>query len=265
MKGLVKLSARPKLNAPNMLTVWPGVGNVALIVATYLQRKLPFKELGEVEASYFFDPIGVLVKSNVVGEPQFPRSRFYYWKNKSGASDIILFIGDDQPATKSYELAHAVLDIGERFEAKRVYTCAAAMTRIHHTETPGVLGVATSQEVSVSLAKYELITAANLQIAGMNGLVLGVAKERGIEGICLLGEVPVYASRIQNPMAALAVLKVLAPMLEIEIDMTELQQLAIEARERMKQVAAQAMGEYIDFFTEPIWERDEEEEEEGEA
>jgi len=27
-------------------------------------------------------------------------------------------------------------------------------------------------------------------------------------------------------------------------------------------VAAQAMGEYIDYFTEPIWERGEEEEEE---
>jgi len=262
MKGLVKLYARPKLNSPNMLTVWPGVGNVALIVATYLQRKLPFKELGEIEAAYFFDPIGVLVKNNVVEEPQFPRSRFYYWKNKGGASDLILFIGDDQPAAKGYELAHCVLDLGERFQIKRVYTCAAAMTRIHHTETPGVLGVATSPEVSVRLAKYELITAANLQIAGLNGLLLGVAKERGIEGICLLGEVPVYASRIQNPMAALAVLKVLAPMLEIEIDMTELQQLAVEAKERMKHVAAQAMGEYIDFFTEPIWERGEEEEEE---
>jgi len=32
----------------------------------------------------------------------------------------------------------------------------------------------------------------------------------------------------------------------------------------MKEVAAQAMEEYIDYFTEPIWERGEEEEEEEE-
>jgi len=261
MKGLVKFYARPKLNSPNMLAAWPGVGNVAMIVATYLGRKLGFKDLGEIVASHFFDPIGVLVKDNVVEAPQFPQSKFYYWKNKGGGSDIVLFIGEDQPAAKGYELANCVLDVGLRFQVKRVYTCAAAMTRIHHTEQPRVLGVATSQPATEDLKKYNLIHAGNLQIAGLNGLLLGVAKERDIEGICLLGEVPVYATRIQNPMAALAVLKVLTKMLEIEIDMAELAQLAREAGEKMKQVAAQAMGEYIDYFTEPIWERGEEEEE----
>ena len=261
MKDLVKFFARPRLNSPNMLTAWPGVGNVAMIVATYLQRKLDFKDLGEVEASRFFDPIGVLVKDNVVEAPQFPQSKFYYWKNKGGGSDIVLFLGEDQPAAKGYELAHCVLDVGQKFQAKRVYTCAAAMTRIHHTEQPRVLGVATSQSVARDLKKYDLIQAGNLQIAGLNGLLLGVAKERDIEGICLLGEVPIYATRIQNPMAALAVLKVLTKMLDVEVDLDELTQLAKEAKEKMKQVAAQAMGEYIDYFTEPIWERGEEEEE----
>ena len=66
MKDLVKLCARPKLNSPNMLAAWPGIGNVSIIAATYLKRKLDFKELGEVEASYFFDPIAVSVRDNVV-------------------------------------------------------------------------------------------------------------------------------------------------------------------------------------------------------
>ena len=261
MKGSVKFYAQPRLKSPNMLTAWPGVSNVAMIVATYLQRKLDFKELGEIEAAQFFDPIGVLVKDNVVEAPQFPRSKFYYWKNKGRGSDIVLFIGEAQPAAKGYELAHCVLDVGQKFQVKRVYTCAAAMTRIHHTEQPRVLGVATSQLVAGDLKKYDLIQAGNLQIAGLNGLLLGVAKERDIEGICLLGEVPIYATRIQNPMAALSVLKVLTKMLDVEIDLDELAQLAKEAKEKMKQVAAEAMGEYIDYFTEPIWERGEEEEE----
>ena len=73
-----------------------------------------------------------------------------------------------------------------------------------------------------------------------------------------------YATRIHNPVAALAVLQVLTSMLGIEIDLTELTQRAVEAKAKMKQVASQAMGEYIDYFTEPIWERDEEEEGEEE-
>lgn len=261
MNKLVKLYARPKLNSPNMVASWPGIANVSIIAATYLKRKLDFKQLGEVESSHFFDPIGVIVRDNVVEAPQFPRSQFYYWKNKGKGSDIILFIGEDQPATKGYELANCLLDVAIRFQVKRVYTCAAALTRIHHTEPPQVWGVATTQQVAEDLKNYDLVLRGNLQIAGLNGLLLGVAKERNIDGVCLLGEVPMYATRIQNPMAALAVLNVLTKMLDIEIDLAELVQLATETRERMKQVAAEAMGEYIDHFTEPIWEHEEEEEE----
>lgn len=264
MKNLVKLYARPKLNSPVMLAAWPGISEVSIILATYLEKKLEFKRLGEIEASHFFDPIGVIVRDNVVEAPQFPQSRFYYWKNSGGGNDIILFIGDDQPAAKSYELANCVLDVGERFQAKRIYTCAAALTRIHHTEQPRAWGVATSPEVAEDLKKYDLIQKGNLQIAGLNGLLLGIAKERNIEGVCLLGEVPMYASRIPNPIAALAVLKALTKILGIEIDLTELAQLAAETKERMKQVASEAMGEYIDFFTEPIWERGDDDEEEEE-
>jgi proteasome assembly chaperone (PAC2) family protein len=261
MNGIIKITARPKLRSPILLAAWPGIGNVAIILSNYLRAKLPFKDLGYLEPSYFFDPIGVLVKDNVVEAPTFPQSEFYYLKNDGGASDLILFIGDDQPASKGYDLANCILDVAERFGVGRIYTCAAAMTRIHHTEPPKVWGVATSRPIADDLGKYHLENANNLQIAGLNGLLLGVAKERALDGVCLLGEVPVYASRVPNPMAALAVLKVLASILEIKIDFTELAKMAIEAGERIKQVAAQAMEEYIDYFTEPIWEHGEEEDE----
>ena len=264
MSNLVKFHARPKLNSPNMLASWPGISNVSTIVATYLKRKLDFKKLAEVEAFHFFDPIGVVVENSVIEAPQFPKSEFYYWKNKDGGSDIILFIGEDQPTAKGYELANCVLDVGLRFHAKRIYTCAAALTRIHHTEEPKVWGVATSQPVADDLKSYNLIQKGSLHIAGLNGLLLGIAKERNIEGVCLLGEVPMYATRIQNPIAALAILKTLTKLLGIEIDTTELTQLARETKENMKQVAAAAMGEYIDYFTEPIWEQGGEEEEDEE-
>lgn len=260
MSDLIKLYARPKLKSPVMLAAWPGIASVAIIVATYLERKLDFKRLGEIDASYFFDPIGVVVKDNVIESPQFPGNRFYYWKSPLGRNDIILFIAEAQPAAKGYELANCVLDVGLRFGIKRVYTCAAALSRIHHTEQPRVWGVATSQELAKELEGYDLVRKGDLQIAGLNGLLLGVAKERGVEGICLLGEVPIYATRIQNPMAALAVVKVLTKMMNIDVDVADLAQYAGETEEKMKEAAAEAMEEYINYFTEPIWEREEEEE-----
>ncbi|MAH39095.1 MAG: hypothetical protein CL873_00950 [Dehalococcoidales bacterium] len=246
-----------------MLATWPGISNVAMIVASYLLKKLDFKDLAEVRAADFFDPIGVLVKDNVVEAPQFPESKFYYWKIKGGASDLILFTGEAQPATKGYEMANCVIDVGLRFGVKRIYTCAAALTRIHHTEQPKVWGVGTNQNMAEELERYDLVQRGNLQISGLNGLLLGVAKERDIDGICLLGEVPTYAARLQNPMAALAIINTLTKLIGISIDTNELEQLAGETRQRMKQIAAEVMEEYIDFFTEPIWERGEDEEADG--
>ena len=261
MNRLFKLYARPKLNSPILLAAWPGIGNVSMIVASYLEKKLNFKRLGEIQSHHFFDPVGVIVRDNVVEAPSFPQNRFYYWKNEDGDSDIILFIGEQQPATNGYELANCVLDVAVKFMVGRVYTFAAALTRIHHTEHPKSWGVATSLEAAEELSVNNLTRKGNLQIAGLNGLMLGVAKERNIEGICLLGEVPMYATKIQNPMAALAILSLLMKIQDIEVDLTELAQLASETRESMKRAAAEAMGEYIDYFTEPIWEHDEEEEE----
>jgi proteasome assembly chaperone (PAC2) family protein len=261
MNEVIRLFARPRLKKPVMLASWPGIGNVSIIVATYLLRQLDFKDLGEIEPSAFFDAVGVVARNNIVEEPQFPQSQFYYYKNKKGVSDIILFVGEDQPITKGYELANCVLDVAERFRVKRVYTCAAALSRMHHSEQSRAWGVVTSPHMSTELDSYNLAQKGNLQISGLNGLLLGVAKEREIEGICLLGEVPMYATRIQNPVAAVAVLEVLTKILDIEIDITELAEAARETAERIKQMADEAMEEYIDHFTQPIWEQGEEEEE----
>jgi proteasome assembly chaperone (PAC2) family protein len=262
MDDLIKLYARPKLNTPNLLAAWPGVGNVSMIIATYLTSKLNFKDLAAVQPVNFFDPTGVLVEDSIIEAPQFPQSRFYYRKNDDkNKNDLILFVGDDQPAGKSYDLANCILDVGLRFHVNRVFTCAAALTRIHHTEAPKVWGVGTNSSMVQELKKLNLKQKGNLQIAGLNGLLLGVAKEREIDGMCLLGEVPMYASRMPNPIAALAVLKVLSKMLEFEIDLVDLTRIAEETREKMKQAAAEAMGQYIDYFTQPIWEQGQDDEE----
>jgi hypothetical protein len=264
MEGPFKTLSRPRLKAPVLVASWPGVGNVSLIVATYLRRKLEFKNLAEIEPSYFFDPIGVLVRDHLVEEPQFPQSRFYYFKNKKGKSDIILFIGEDQPPSKGYELASCMMEFMDKYSVTRVYTCAAALSQIHHSEIPRAWGVGTNQGILDELKEKNLVHKGNIQIAGLNGLLLGVAKERGVDGVCVLGEVPMNITRIPNPMAALAVLRVLMPMLQVEVDLTEMNEMANETAARMKEVAAEMMGEYIDNFTQPIWEQGQEDEEDGE-
>jgi proteasome assembly chaperone (PAC2) family protein len=86
-----------------------------------------------------------------------------------------------------------------------------------------------------------------------------MAKERGMQGICLLGEVPAYATQIANPKASLAVLGILTEMLGIVLDLSELGRLAEQVDEEMDRIAKRVTAEFIDQFTEPIWEQDEDE------
>ena len=82
---LSRILARPRLKKTTMLAAWPGVANVATIIAYYLKEHLAFKPLATLNATHFFDPIGVLVRNDLVESPQFPESSFYYWKNPDWA------------------------------------------------------------------------------------------------------------------------------------------------------------------------------------
>jgi proteasome assembly chaperone (PAC2) family protein len=260
-KDVIKLYKQPRPRSCSMFASWPGIGDVSLTAAKYLVEKLNAEEIGEVEPVNFFEPVGVTVRDNVVESPRFPESKLYYWQYPKASKGLVIFIGEEQPAFKGYELVNRVLDVAQRLRVSRVYSCAAAVTRMHHSEEVKVWGAATISSLVEELSKHNVTFRGNLRIAGLNGLILGMAKERGKEGICLLGEVPAYATQIANPKASLAVLGILTRMLGITVDLTELGKLAEQADEEMDRIAKRVTAEFIDQFTEPIWQQDEEEDE----
>ena len=258
----VKLHKQPNPADCSMLASWPGIGNVSLVVAKYLKQKLNAEEIGEVNPIGFFEPVGIRVKDNVIESPSFPESKFYYWQDENASKGLLLFIGEEQPSTKGYELINHVLNVAQKFNVKMIYSCAAAVTRIHHSEKPHVWGVATKPELLDELSEQGVALHGNLHIAGLNGLILGLAKERGLDGVCLLGEVPSFATQISNPKASLAVLEVLNRMLNIDVNLDDLESMAKRADEEMERISKRATAEFIDQFTEPIWEQGDEEEDE---
>jgi uncharacterized protein (TIGR00162 family) len=250
---------KPELSDPCLITAWPGVGTVALIAATYLKDRLGARVLGEINPSGFFDLGGVFIKDNLIEMPSFPESKFYYWKSGGKGRDMIIFLGEAQPVSRSYEYAGVVLDAAQKFGVTRVYTLAAALTE-HHPDQPRVLGVATSPEILGELKKLDVVQAGDFYIAGLNGLLLGVAQERKMEGVCLLGETVKYAAKMANPKGSQAVLSVLTKLLGVEIDMAELEEFAETTERQLRQISDDMRRDYLQHFTRPIWERQEHDE-----
>ena len=74
-------------------------------------------------------------------------------------------------------------------------------------------------------------------ISGMNGLLIGVAALRGIEGACLLGETSGY---VVDAGASKAVLELLSKILDIPIDTSKLEEKAEETSKVISQLQAMA-------------------------
>ena len=234
MENPVEFSKKPQLKSPCLIAAWSGMGGVALIATKTLQQKLQAEECGEILPYDFFSPAEVLIEDQVIQTPKFPENKFYFW-DKGDRHDLLIFIGSDQPQ-RGWEFAHLILDVAEEFRVRRIYTSAAFPLWMHHSREPHVWGTATNAQLVKYLKVYGVMPMAEGSIGGLNGLLLGVARQRGIEGVCLLGEMPIYATRIANPKAAQAVLEVLTRMLGIEIDLEDLAGMAEQVEPNMEQL-----------------------------
>ena len=76
-------------------------------------------------------------------------------------------------------------------------------------------------------------------IIGAAGLLLGMGKIRGVEGICLMGETH---GGFVDPKSAQAVLEVLCKILEIKIDVKKLDERAKESEQFAKKMEKEAMA-----------------------
>ncbi len=219
----IKIKKRPRLKNPVLIAAWPGMGDVALKAAVYLKDKLGATEFAEISSEEYFHPSGVWIDNSIISVPQHPTGKFYFYKNPSGSNDVVIFISDAQPfIDKGYEYAKEIVEFAFALKVSLVYTFAAMPLPIEHTQKPQVYASATQKEMLDIFTKMNLKLMPTGQISGLNGLVLGVAKEKGLEGVCLLGEIPLYTIQIENPFASMAVLSVLAQLLKIDLDLEDL-------------------------------------------
>lgn len=244
---VIKLYKKPKLRNPQMFAVWPGMGRVGPIAANYLRKKLGAEELGQIDPSGFFFHSEISVKDGLLELPGLPASRFYYWKNKYSLSDLLIFIADAQPQLKGYKLANLVLDVADQFGVKKIYTSGASAI-IPHPERPRVLAVPNNTKLLEYLKGYDVVLLGEGAITGLNGLLLGVARERGIDGICLMGELSYYATQVENPKSSLAVLEVLGKMLNIEIDFQGLDEFTQHMEPKIEELVREGMRAFGGFI-----------------
>jgi proteasome assembly chaperone (PAC2) family protein len=210
------------LNKPWLIAVWPGMGQVALNAGYYLLAKLEMYQVAEFSPRELFEVERVEVKGGLIKMESLPRSRFFVWKDPRQVRDIVVFIGDAQPLTGKYGFCHKLIEFAQSLRVERVFTFAAMATDMEPKSPSRVFGVATDEEGLAELKRLELTVLEDGQIGGLNGVLLGVAAERGLRGSCLLGEIPQLFLQFPFPKAALGVLGAFCALSGIAVDFMEL-------------------------------------------
>jgi len=228
---VVEIFDTPTLQNPSLICGFPGSGFVGKLAVEHLIEELKAIPFANMFSSSF--PPQVLIQSD--GTADLMKTILYYSKSENG--DLILLSGDAQPVTpeSEYELAEEIVNISSKFNVKTIYTLGAFITGTF-SKNPKVFGTSTVSEIVQEFQKYDISTMSNGSITGMNGLIIGVGKRKGIRGICLLGETSGY---VVDAKASKAVLETLLKMLSIKLDLAGISKKAQETEQLVKTIEEQ--------------------------
>ncbi|MEM1602390.1 MAG: PAC2 family protein [Candidatus Bathyarchaeia archaeon] len=181
-KTYIRMLYQPKFRKPILIAGFPGIGNVGVSATKLLIEFLDAKPFAELYSPAFPDYTSV----DPNGICSLLKCSFF----ESSERNIILLISDAQPPIEDipsyYELCGDILDFAGSLDCGFI----VAVDGIPATHTQDVIYVAgTSANVALdyALAGAEVYTGG--RIIGMSGILLGLAKMRGIRGICLLSPV----------------------------------------------------------------------------
>ena len=193
-----------------MVAAWPGMALLARMSVDHLVRELDAKPFAEI----YSRGNSVIVKDGVA-EVSSSKNLFYC------SSKLIIFSGEEQPTITDdvHRMADLVMSFAQKCNVRRVYTIAAFPATFH--TLPNVFAIANNPRLLSELQRLSIPLLREGFVTGLNGVLIGVAKERDIDGICLLGQV--HSVSVPQPRTVKAVLDVLARIMEVHIETSTLE------------------------------------------
>ena len=181
-KSYFRQISKPTLENPIFVQGLPGFGNVGKIAAHLLAKFCSAKPFMELYSPSFPDYVSV----NSKGICHLPRYEFYAAPMEK--NDFIIMTGDTQPSFDDvlahYSICTDVLEVVKKNGCSLIVTIGGMpMTE----EKAQVYVAATSARLAQEFMDKGAIIYGKGRIMGATGLMLGLAKEEGLDGVCLLG------------------------------------------------------------------------------
>ena len=185
----------PTVQKPIVIAAMQDMGNVGSIVVNFINKSLGTKKFRTAKTpfpTYVVDNGGYIDLPNEVWEYRY-------------TEDIIVFgggTGQPQENQELNSLCQDVIDVSKKYSAKFIYTLGGFHTNRVLDKNPNTLVTTTSRDLTKHIEGLGVQTTPQRSlITGFNGLILGFAKQNGIQGIGMYGElnhpeIPQYRAAI---------------------------------------------------------------------
>ena len=205
-----------QLNDIVLISSLPDMGKVGGIVTQHLTKKLGTKKAAEIILS---DKPWVNLKDGLIDLPHDE-----YVLTVDEKNSIVIFTGQNQPQEPGtvFEIANTVLDTVNGMGNIKMVISAGGYLPSNDGKGTAVFGVATNSHSIDILKSYDVkpLSSEVKSITWFNGLILGIAKNRKIDGLGLFGEI--VDTESPQYKAASNIVRVIEKILRIKIDTKEL-------------------------------------------
>ena len=172
----------PALENPIFVQGLPGFGNVGRIAAHLLIKFCSAKPFAELYSPSFPDYVSISSK----GIAHLPRYEFYSAPMEK--NNLVIMTGETQPSfddvVAHYHVCAEIVNFVERLGCHFIVTIGG----VPITEDKAQVYVAaTSPRLATEFMEKGAVIYSKGRIVGGTGLTLALAKDRGFDGVCLLG------------------------------------------------------------------------------
>jgi proteasome assembly chaperone (PAC2) family protein len=176
-------------------------------------------------------------------EVVWPATEFSLCRSPALERDVIVGVAIE-PHLKWRTYCTAILTLARRCGTSLVLTLGALLAEVPHTKPIRLVGNAHDPELAARLGirptRYEGPT-------GIVGVLNAMCREQDVATASLWANVPHYISGIENPKAALALVRRVLSLLNAEADVSELEEATKQFEQNLTEIVSQnaKIAEYV--------------------
>lgn len=222
------LDRRPELRNPALIaafTGWNDGGEAASAAVRWLVRRLPGQRFASIDAEYYHVFTSTRPTVRVQGGERritWPVHDAFYHTDAAKPRDLILLVAKE-PEVYWRTYCETVIELARQVGASTLITLGAFLGDTIHTRPVPLSGYATTPDLSERLSAYGTTPSNYEGPTGVTSLINHFAQRAGIPSASLWAAVPHYLPTTANPKAALALVRGVAHLLEIELDLRRLE------------------------------------------